>query len=422
MPDTVFEQLLADAIGLDAASLGSTAVAAAVLDRMAACGSRDAAEYTARVAAAPEELQALVEAVVVPETWFFRDGEPFAFLADYVRREWAPAHPVGSFRALSVPCSTGEEPFSIAITLREAGLDADRCQVDAADVSQRLLQRAAAAVYGSNSFRGSVLDGNARYFTPAPGGFEVKPEIRSRVRFFQANLLADGFLTGAPPYHVVFCRNLLIYQHAAARRTILRALDRCLVPGGLLFVGHAERISALGHEYDTVPRRGAFACRKRPPLCPATPPIQTGRAALPKPAPRTARPESPTRVGRDLPLQPLSSAEAPGVAPTPAGHVEQVRRLADQGRLHEAEALCESALKQNVHDPMIYFLLGIIRDRAGQVASAEECLNRALYLRADFHDALLYLSLLRARRGDGDGARRLRQRAARAEGRGEVSS
>jgi chemotaxis protein methyltransferase WspC len=101
------EAILSRIIGLDPASIGLSAVARAIRQRMDACGCPSEADYLHRLDASPEEAEALVEEVIVPETWFFRDREPFAFLGEYAATQWAPAHPHGRLRLLSAPCATG---------------------------------------------------------------------------------------------------------------------------------------------------------------------------------------------------------------------------------------------------------------------------------------------------------------------------
>ena len=122
-----------------------------------------------------DEVQALVEEVVVPESWFFRDDRPFEVLADFARAGWLvdPARPPLS--ALSLPCAGGEEPYSIAMTLLEAGLPAGRFRVDAVDVSARSLARAIAGVYGPNSFRGAGRRLRPAYFREQNGAFTLDP-------------------------------------------------------------------------------------------------------------------------------------------------------------------------------------------------------------------------------------------------------
>ena len=125
MPGVDFDALLREAIGLDATSLGPSAVARAVAARQAACRLDDVHGYWLRVRSSPSELQELIEAVVVPETWFFRDPAAFSALAAMAHSDLV-ANPARDLRLLSLPCSSGEEPYSMAIALLDAGLPANR--------------------------------------------------------------------------------------------------------------------------------------------------------------------------------------------------------------------------------------------------------------------------------------------------------
>ena len=125
----------------------------------------------------PRQRQ-LIETVIVPETWFFRDREAYVALVKVVLEEWLPAHGDGPLRLLSAPCSTGEEPYSMAMALFDAGLPANRFHIDALDISARSLARARRAFYGRNSFRGTNLSFRGRYFQAAAGGHHLAEAIR----------------------------------------------------------------------------------------------------------------------------------------------------------------------------------------------------------------------------------------------------
>ncbi|KYC39992.1 hypothetical protein WA1_28965 [Scytonema hofmannii PCC 7110] len=124
MTQLSIENLLKQKIGLDPSTLGSVTMKRAISQCMANCGLTDITDYLVRLQTSTQELEQLIEMVVVPETWFFRDREPFVFLSRYVMSEWFPNHRDRVMRVLSIPCSTGEEPYSIAIALTEAGLAA----------------------------------------------------------------------------------------------------------------------------------------------------------------------------------------------------------------------------------------------------------------------------------------------------------
>ena len=139
-----FDRLLKQAMGLDVASIGASALARAVQERQRACSVQDAGAYLERVRASDAELQALIEAVVIPETWFFRDRAAFAALVRFVQVEWLPFHADGCLRLLSLACSTGEEPYSMAMALLDAGLLPNRFR-DRRDRYLRTLTRSCPA-------------------------------------------------------------------------------------------------------------------------------------------------------------------------------------------------------------------------------------------------------------------------------------
>ena len=147
--------------------------------------------------ASPVELQALIEAVVVPETWFFRDREAFSTLARLVQEASPTAHADGVRRILSLPSSTGEEPYSIAMALFDAGVPADRFSIDAIDISAHAIAVARRATYGKNSFRGHDLGFRARYFDATATGHRLADRVRRPGAFPAGQPAGAGFLDGA---------------------------------------------------------------------------------------------------------------------------------------------------------------------------------------------------------------------------------
>ncbi len=240
MIDARIEALLRERIGLDIASVGTNAIERAVRQRMLAAGVDDAGDYARLVQTSIDELQELTEVVVIPETSFFRHAEAFTVLGRLAVEEWWPAHPAQTMRLLSFPCSTGEEPYSMAMAMLDRGLHAERFQIDAFDISSRALDRARRARYGRNSFRGTDLSYRDRYFREERREHVVCDEVRSRVRFDRRNVVEETIRPLDAPYDVIFCRNLLIYFDAETQERALRNLDAMLAADGTLFVGPAE--------------------------------------------------------------------------------------------------------------------------------------------------------------------------------------
>src|SRR5205814_2378479 len=127
------EKMLREKMGLDAASVGSGSIQRVIRLRMKRLGMPDTSVYRELLTRSETEWDELVESVVVTETWFFRDPEAFSVVVDAARA----CPPGASLRVLTIPCSSGEEPYSLAIALRDAGIPAERVRIDAVDISSR---------------------------------------------------------------------------------------------------------------------------------------------------------------------------------------------------------------------------------------------------------------------------------------------
>ena len=404
-----FAGLLKAAIGLDAASIGSTAIERAVAERQAACRSATREDYWVAVRGGGDELQALVEAVVVPETWFFRDPEAFTAMTAHLTRTLRTLPPAQPVHALSLPCSTGEEPYSMAMALLDANVPAGSFHVDGIDISQRSLTHAQAAIYRKVSFRGTSSDFRRRHFERLGDRHRVAERVRGQVAFRQGNLLRPDTLPHVRRYDVVFCRNVLIYFDRAAREQAVAVLRDLLAPGGLLFVGPAETsaLVSLGFLPAGVP--GAYSV-----------PASTGMATT-----RVAPARSPGSVPprRSVPVAAARPAPAPMPRPGPRSEPAPVpapdaltlaAQLADEGRFAEAATHCEAHLRRRGPSAQAFYLLGLVRDAEGDASQAAACYRKALYLDPYHHDALLHMAIVMESEHRPADAARFRSRAQRA--------
>jgi chemotaxis protein methyltransferase WspC len=432
------ERLLARRIGLDPVALGPHLVVRAARRRMTELGLDDLGVYASRVVESTAELQELIEEVVVPESWFFRDDRPFRWLADYVRERWVGDLARPPMRILSLACAGGEEPYSIAITMRDVGLPARRFQIDAVDVSARRLAVARRGVYSANAFRGSALGDRTQYFRAHDEGYEVDPAIRSTVRFLQASVLDPKLLEGSLSYDVIFCRNLLIYLDAPARACVLAVLDRLLVADGVLFIGHADRLDLVGEpsRFAAAGEPGCFAYRKVSPsgewrVGSGARKAEVGglNSERRNAEGRRRNPSDPTHPSSFIlhpsdehpaltqpnpeRLKAAGSRRNPSDPTHPSSFLEQAADLANQGRHAEAIAKCERHLRQKGPSPSAYYLMGMICQAAGERRRAEDCFHKTVYLDPKHDEALLALALLAERRGDRGAAAGFRRRASR---------
>jgi chemotaxis protein methyltransferase WspC len=393
------EALLKDAMGLDIASIGTSALEHALRKRLAACGLVDTSAYFEQLCSSNTELQELIEAVVVPETWFFRDRKAFAALVRNVHDPASGLQAKGRMRLLSVPCSTGEEPYTIAMALLDAGIGAERFEIDAFDISAAAIARACRGVYGDNSFRGEDLGFRDRHFEPAGRSFQLRDAVRARVRFRQANFLAPDFDPAVQRYDTIFCRNMLIYFDRVTQDRAVAVLKRLLSPTALLFVGPAETGLFLNHGFDPLPIPCAFAFRMGPVT--AQPAVRK-RAAHSTPTPRP----SSTTASSGVPLEMIHDT-------TFADDLEAATLHADRGDFAAAEQICVAHLRRHRPSAALFHLMGLIRDAGGLLAEAAECYRKALYLDHGHRESLFHLALLLEKRGDAASARVLRNRAQR---------
>jgi len=405
------EARLRKEIGLDAASIGSSLIGRTIQQRMKQHGLQHVEAYRDLLDSSPAELHELIEAVVVTETWFFRDREPFNAFVQLVRTEWLPRHPVGPFRVLSVPCASGEEPYSLAMALLGAGVPDTRFAIDAVDISTNALARADRAVYGKNSFRGRDLTFRDRHFHHTKDGYVLNPLVRDTVKFRRENILDGGFLKGSAPYDFIFCRNLLIYFDRATQAVTLEKLHRLLAPHGVLFVGPAEMslVNEVGFVSANLPL--AFACRKSngetvPPTRPRR--RKVGISRMPDATAPSAKSAITLPPSSHQPHQPLA-ARVSHIAPD---SLEAARQLADTGQLSQASAICEAHLSQQGASAEGYYLLGLMKD-ASDDPEAIAYYRKALYLDPNHYEALVHVVLWLEKHGDAAAARPFRQRAER---------
>jgi len=446
-----FTAWLARETGIDAQTLGAKALERAVLERVRATRGRaisstpastpastppDTPERAAGACAegnstgditrdgidiywqllntSPDERLALIEALVVPETWFFRDYDAFDLLAR-LALESSRCEPARVLRVLCAPCSTGEEPYSIAMALFDAGLDAKRFTIDALDISARAIGHARLAVYGRNSFRGQALEFRERHFSATAGGWRLNRRVQQAVRF-----------DGDARFDFIFCRNVLIYFDRDAQDRAVHLLQTQLADHGTIFVGPSETGLMTRHAMRSARVPLAFAFRRARPedaaLAIATPRVLAPTAhdaAEGKKRPPVAAPFSATATAA-VGTQHLDPIRTQYAAPLSTHRTqlritfEEARRHADAGQFAEAERLALEFVAEHGPDSEAFYLLGLIADARGRGADASGYYRKALYLQPDHYEALTHLATLLDMTGDSAGAQQLMRRAQRA--------
>jgi chemotaxis protein methyltransferase WspC len=417
--DQRFFDFLKERIGLDVGSVGPAIIERAVRQRTTATGALTADEYWHTLLGSRDEQQALIEAVIVPETWFFRYPESFATLAKLAAKRLAAINNMRALRILSLPCSTGEEPYSIAMALLDAGLAPHQFKVDGMDVSPLSVEKARLALYGKNSFRGQDIEFRERHFTAETDSYRLSGRVLEQVRLQVGNVLDPALLANEPPYDFVFCRNLLIYFDQPTQQQVFEVLKRLTHVDGVLFIGPAEGslLGRFGMRSIGIAQSFAFSRQSAPePLAsfasmplPVPLPVQQPVRSVPPP-PVRSRP-----FATVVPMPPVAANPSKTTPSDSATLLANIAALANEGKSAEARAACESYLRSHEPVAQVFYWLGLLSDVAGSALEAQGFYRKALYLEPQHPDALMHLAALLQSQGDTAGARRLQARAARSE-------
>ncbi len=426
--DTIY-QLIKSAMGLAPASVGVESIERVVTRRMKAVGIDEVDDYCQLIKTSAQEKQNLINEITVPETWFFRDDEPFKVLVDFAKK-LRISRGRRRIKILSMPCSTGEEPYSIAMALCDAGFGKDDFSIDAIDISTRVLEKARAGIYCRNSFRGKNLGFRDKYFDRQGENYYLMPEIKATVKFGKGNVVSPDFMAGAGVYDVAFCRNLLIYFDYDMKCRVLKTLHSLMSGRALLVLGHAETGRMPAGLFETLNLPGAFAYLKSdgPESVPAMRNAPLSAAADQRlPASRNRRNRKPSKsskatntVAGAVVSSPRKQAQSPDEPLADIqSWVEFVQRLADEGRLKQALTECDKLIAAVPGSAQGYYLKGLVLLGFDADAEAMETFKKAVYLDPKHYQSLIHLSVLAEELGELRAAENFRARADRLRDSGE---
>ena len=371
----------------------------------------------------PPQVHAFASHLTIGETYFFRERHTFDALARHVlpallRRRRGREQ---KLRLWSAACSTGEEPYSLAILVQQLLPDWRDWDLTilATDINERFLRKARAGVYGEWSFSQSPPGLQERYFTRLPDGrFEIAPEVRDCVTFTPANLAQEPFpapRSGADSMDVILCRNVLIYFTPSHARKLVENLHRALADEGWLAVSPSECSQAVFPQFDAVNFPGSILYRK----------CNAEERAIPRPEPQASRmmdagdaassfagnpiagSSTPAPPATPLAREPLPLAPEPfqpaadekvRSAPEPREYSLLARASAGQGRHAEALGFSERWIEADKIDPAARYVHAMILQEMGEREAAKNSLHRAIYLQPDF--ALAHFALGNAARSE----------------------
>jgi chemotaxis protein methyltransferase CheR len=194
------------------------------------------------------ELTTFLDALTTNHTYFFREEQHFDLLAKVVAPEWRKTHPTGPIKIWCAACSSGQEPYTIAMTLADMPTPLPFTML-ASDLSTKVLEKASTGVYRMEDVRGLPVELLRRHFERGMGEqsglARVSAALRKPITYKQINLLEQG--PGGQPFDVIFCRNVMIYFESDVQQRVVAMLERHLAPGGYLFVSHSESLNSVQH-------------------------------------------------------------------------------------------------------------------------------------------------------------------------------
>lgn len=218
-------------------------------ERMGATGRTSFNAYFAHLRGDErDEIEHFINAFTINETYFYREDYQLHCLTNDMLRERVALGAKRSVRVWSAPCSTGEEPYSIAIWLLENWplVDDYEIEIVGSDIDTRVLEAAQAGLYSKRALMRLDADLIERYFSPeGDENWRILSDLRESVRFTPVNLLARNETRAHGQFDVIFCRNVLIYFDDASRRLAADNLYECLAPGGFICLGHSESMSRI---------------------------------------------------------------------------------------------------------------------------------------------------------------------------------
>ncbi|PRC95177.1 CheR family methyltransferase [Solimicrobium silvestre] len=400
-----------------------------------------------------EEIRLLARELTVTETYFLRNIDQFNAFAEVALPERLAVHDGNrNIEVLSAGCASGEEPYSLAITVREhCSYAADRISITAFDLNPAMLQKAAQARYSNWSLRDLSDELKKRWFKVGGDAFNLNDAIRKSVVFESRNLTQDGADFWSPArFDVVFCRNVLMYFSNDQAQAAVDRIARAMAPGGYLFLGHAETLRGISNDFHLRHSHDTFYYQRKEHIVSShvrLPQLQprvrwkpaaslsadtswieaiqraSDRIQALTPAVEVAMFDNAIYVG-DRPMPDLHrvleslhserydrSLDQIGNLPVQHAHDPDVLllkavSLIHSGALAEAEVVCEELLKCDEFNAGAHYVLALCREGAGDLDGAVEHDQTATYLDPKFAMPRLHLGLVSRRQGEHDSARK----------------
>ncbi|HNZ26720.1 MAG TPA: protein-glutamate O-methyltransferase CheR [Spirochaetota bacterium] len=244
-----FRDLIYDSSGIHFTEVNRPILESRLKDRLKKSNLNTLGEYYNILISQPQELKVLLDAVTTNLTSFFRNAVQFHALENEVINQLMASKDEKVIKVWSAGCSTGEEPYSIAMSLKEKLDRSWRIEIIASDISFNVLMKAKEGFYPDNKIAGIPPAYLNKYFVKTGGGYHIIDDIRKIVTFDYHNLKYDS---GLRNFDVVFCRNVIIYFDSKAQMEVINRIYESMNPNSYLFIGHSESLFGMNTKFSFV--------------------------------------------------------------------------------------------------------------------------------------------------------------------------
>lgn len=337
-----------------------------------------------------EEWKTVIDSLNISETYFLRDSGQFEIiekniLPSLIQNKLASR----KIRIWSAGCSTGEEPYSLAITLTEIpelaiGWD---ISILATDINGDSIKQALQGEYLDWSFRNVSSDKIDKYFTKKKNIYRINDSIKRKVQFVENNLFHSNYYN---EFDLILCRNVFIYFDDHSKKAILEKFEKALLPNGYLLIGHSEAAHLISSAFKIIPMQKSMVYQKMGAV------RETNTSTISK-QPLTAKNNAPNQPANPIYSKLENKIEIAKPIPIIFNENEKLlkaRELADLGEVVEAEILVNEILKKNPSNYEAIFLQGQIIEASGNWNGAIEIYKKVIYLQPNFLESYLTLSNL----------------------------
>lgn len=259
----LFRKLIYDESGITFSATNRSILDSRIKELLHKKNMATPADYYALITKNTEEMKEMLDSVTTNLTRFFRNQPHFDAFINYVipnvieRKKKTPTD--RTIKIWSAGCSTGEEPYTIAMIMKEICPPDFNFQITASDISLKCLMTAQQGFYPDNRIEGIPENYLSKYFIKVDGGYQIKQELKDKIRFDYHNLRNDS---GARNLDVVFCRNVLIYFDEPAQLAVVNRFWNSMAPQSYLYIGHSESLFGMNTQFEFIKTEWACLYRK----------------------------------------------------------------------------------------------------------------------------------------------------------------